>query len=76
MRASASLRSSGGRRALGDLVPNTLTIIYSLATMLKETGRLEEAEALFREELDGCRGPQASGGRRSQQLQLISANMP
>ena len=59
------MRSSGGRRALGDLHLDTLSSIYGLATMLKETGRLDEAEALFREELEGCRGPQEGAGAKS-----------
>ena len=43
------------RAALGPLHPNTLTSMHNLACLLKDLGRLSEAEALAREALAGWR---------------------
>ena len=43
-----------GRRKLGDSHPSTLSIIYGLADLLERMERFDEAEELFREELEGC----------------------
>ena len=42
-----------GRIKLGDNDPDTLTSVNNLAALLKAQGRLEEAEPLCREAVDG-----------------------
>ena len=49
-------RGGRGRAHLGDSHPETMSSMYSLADLLKTMGQLEEAEQLFREELEKC-GP-------------------
>jgi len=45
----------GRRRVLGDERPDTLASIYNMGDLLREQGRLTEAEPYFREELEACR---------------------
>ncbi|CAE7676347.1 klc-2 [Symbiodinium necroappetens] len=44
-----------GRAKLGDSHPDTMSSMYSLASLLRLMGQLEEAEQLFREDLETCR---------------------
>ena len=47
-----------GRKKLGGQHPDTLTSVNNLAALLKAQGRLEEAEPLFREAVEGSREAQ------------------
>ncbi|CAE6967791.1 klc-2, partial [Symbiodinium sp. CCMP2456] len=53
----SGLKRAGGvsRVRLGDSHPDTMSSMYNLANLLKTMGQLEEAEQLFREELELCR---------------------
>ena len=51
------LACAPGRAKLGDQHPDTLTSVNNLSLLLQDQGKLEEAEPLLREALDGRRSP-------------------
>ena len=53
---STLLATGRGRAKLGDEHPNTLGSINNLASLLKEQGKLPEAEQLYRECLEKSPG--------------------